>query len=128
MSNISYVNQDDPNGSISVGLAGVLNARDLLFNTVPPQFQPLLDQVSTIQASEIYKYTYEGQTDLQYSFVAIPSGLVEPSDGSSHDGIYDPVIIPSVPPTSVPEPSVILGMLGVAGIFATQRQLKKVSS
>ncbi|HYW21881.1 MAG TPA: NF038130 family PEP-CTERM protein [Nodularia sp. (in: cyanobacteria)] len=125
--NIAYVNQDDVNSPISVGLAGVLNARDLLFNTVPPQFQPLLDQVSTIQASEIYKFTYEGQTDLLFSFVATPSGLVTLDGTMSHDGIYDPIIIPGVPPTSVPEPSVMLGMLGVAGIFATQRKLKKVS-
>ncbi|WP_414527738.1 NF038130 family PEP-CTERM protein [Nodularia chucula] len=123
--NIAYVNQEDPNGPISIGLAGVLNARDLLFSTVPPEFQPLLDQVDTIQASEVYRYIYEGQTDLQYSFVAIPSGLSEISSPLSHTGIYDPVIIPNVPPTSVPEPSVILGILGVAGMIATKRQLKK---
>ena len=126
--NIAYVTQDDVNSPIKVGLAGVLNARDLLFNTVPPQFQPLLDQVSSIQVSEVYRYTYEGQTDLQFSFVAVPSGTVELGDGMSQDGIYDPEIIVGVPPVSVPEPSVILGMLGVAGIFATQRKFKKVSS
>ncbi|MBE9200163.1 MULTISPECIES: NF038130 family PEP-CTERM protein [unclassified Nodularia (in: cyanobacteria)] len=126
--NIAYVTQDDANSPIKIGLAGVLNARDLLFSTVPPQFQPLLDQVSTIQVSEIYKFTYEGQSDFQYSFSAVPSGLVTLDGTMSHDGIYDPFIFPNVPPTSIPEPSVILGMLGVAGIFATQRKLKKVSS
>ncbi|WP_414548138.1 PEP-CTERM sorting domain-containing protein [Anabaena sp. CCY 0017] len=34
---------------------------------------------------------------------------------------------PTSIPTSVPEPSVILGILGVAGMLATQRKLKKVS-
>lgn len=123
--NIAYVNQEDPNGPISIGLAGVLNARDLLFQVVPPEFQPLLNQVDTIQASEVYRYTYEGQTDLQYSFVAVPSGLVELGDGQSQDGIYDPIIIPGQPPARVPEPGAILGILGVAGMIATKRQLKK---
>jgi hypothetical protein len=123
--NIAYVNQEDPNGPISIGLAGVLNARNLLFNVVPPEFQPLLDQVDSIQASEIFKYTYEGQTDFLYSFVAIPSGLTELSDGMSHDAIYDPVILPpGEPPISVPEPGMIFGMLGVAALLGAKRQWK----
>ena len=131
--NIAYVNQDDPNGPISIGLAGIFDATDLLFDVVPPQLQLLLDaskaQGNTIQVSEVYKYTYEGVTDFGFSFEAIPSGLVELGDGRSHDGIYDPLIFPRVPPTtSVPEPSVILGMLGVVGIFATQRKMKKVTA
>ncbi|MEA5580945.1 NF038130 family PEP-CTERM protein [Nodularia harveyana UHCC-0300] len=121
--NIAYVTQEDLNSPIKIGLAGVLNARDLLFSTVPPEFQPLLAGVDTIQASEIYRYTYEGQTDLQFSFVAVPSGLVTLDGTMSQDGIYDPEIIVGVPAT-VPEPSVIFGMLGVAGIFAAQRKLK----
>ncbi len=31
------------------------------------------------------------------------------------------------PSKQVPEPSIILGVLGVAGVFATQRKFKKAS-
>ncbi|MEH2433616.1 MAG: NF038130 family PEP-CTERM protein [Nostoc sp.] len=115
--NISYVNQDDTNGLISIGLAGHLNAAPLL---------GLSSSVFKLQASEIVKYTYDGKTDYLYSFKATNSGLLELSDGISHSGNYE-VTIKGVPPAAVPEPSVMLGLLGVAGVFATQRKFKKAS-
>ena len=116
--NISYVNQDDTTGLISIGLAGHYDAASLLGLPSNP-FKPL-------QASEIVKYTYNGVTDYLYSFKATESGLTEKSDGISHKGNYE-VTINGVPgtSTSVPEPSVMLGLLGICGILATQRQLKK---
>lgn len=116
--NISYVNQNDSTGLISIGLAGHYDAAPLLGLTSNP-LRPL-------QASEIVKYTYNGVTDYLFSFQATRSGLTELSDGVSHSGNYE-VTIKGVPPTAVPEPSVILGLLGVAGVFATQRKLKKAS-
>ncbi|WP_375502667.1 NF038130 family PEP-CTERM protein [uncultured Nostoc sp.] len=115
--NISYVNQDDTSGLISIGLAGHLNAAPLL---------GLSSSVFKLQASEIVKYTYDGKTDYLYSFKATESGLLELSDGISHSGNYE-VTIKGVPPAAVPEPSVMLGLLGVAGVFATQRKFKKAS-
>ncbi|MCC5657633.1 NF038130 family PEP-CTERM protein [Nostoc sp. XA010] len=112
--NISYVNQDDTSGLISIGLAGHFDAAPLL-GLPSNQFFPL-------QASEIVKYTYGGKTDYLYSFKATKSGLLELSDGISHSGNYE-----VVPPAAVPEPSVMLGLLGVAGVFATQRKFKKAS-
>ncbi|MBE9053976.1 NF038130 family PEP-CTERM protein [Nostocales cyanobacterium LEGE 11386] len=123
--NISYVNQDDTSGLISIGLAGHFDASNLLLGVVPNYLRPLLAG-RVIQASEIVKYTYEGKTDYLFSFQATNSGLTEKSDGVSHSGNYE-VYIQGVPPTSVPEPSIILGLLGFAGIFAAQRQVKKVS-
>ncbi|WP_413200001.1 NF038130 family PEP-CTERM protein, partial [Nostoc piscinale] len=79
---------------------------------------------------EIVKYTYNGQTDYLFSFLATDSGLTEKSDGISHSGNYEVTfqgLVPIKPSQSVPEPSVVLGILGVAGIVATQRKLKKVS-
>ncbi len=117
--NISYVNQDDTSGLISIGLAGHYNAAPLLglpFNLF----------TSPLQASELVKYTYDGKTDYLYSFKATLSGLVEKSDGISHSGNYE-VTIKGVDPAAVPEPSVMLGLLGVAGVFATQRKFKKAS-
>lgn len=124
--NISYVNQDDTSGLISIGLAGSLDVTNLLLGVVPDALKPLLDG-ALIQVSEVVKYTYEGQTDYLFSFQATDSGLTKEGDDQIQNGNYE-VSIQGVAPTSVPEPSVILGMLGVAGIFATQRQLKKVSS
>jgi hypothetical protein len=116
--NISYVNQNDNTGLISIGLAGHYDAAPLLGLSSNP-LRPL-------QASEIVKYTYNGVTDYLFSFQATRSGLTELSDGVSHSGNYQ-VTIQGVPPTAVPEPSVILGLLSVAGVFATQRKLKKAS-
>ncbi|MCC5646572.1 NF038130 family PEP-CTERM protein [Nostoc sp. CHAB 5824] len=115
--NISYVNQDDTSGLISIGLAGHYNAAPLL---------GLPSNLFKLQASEIVKYTYDGKTDYLYSFKASQSGLVEKSDGISHSGNYQ-VTIQGVPPAAVPEPSITLGLLGVAGVFATQRKFKKAS-
>lgn len=116
--NISYVNQDDTSGLISIGLAGHFDAAPLLGLPSNPFFP--------LQASEIVKYTYGGKTDYLYSFKATKSGLVEISDKISHSGNYE-VTIKGVPPAAVPEPSVMLGLLGVAGVFATQRKFKKAS-
>ncbi|MBU7586240.1 MAG: NF038130 family PEP-CTERM protein [Nostoc sp. TH1S01] len=77
-----------------------------------------------IQASELVKVTYNGgPAQHYYSFSANKSGLFAQDDGTSHSGNYE-VGFQGV--RRVPEPSVVLGMLGVAGIVATQRKLKKV--
>ncbi|MFH7030550.1 MAG: NF038130 family PEP-CTERM protein [Heteroscytonema crispum UTEX LB 1556] len=120
--NISYVNQNDASGLISIGLAGHLNATNLLLPIVPNNLKPLLAN-RVIQASEIVKYTYNGKTDYLFSFNATASGLTEKGDGISHSGNYE-VTIQGEPTKSVPEPSVMLGLLGVAGVFASQRKLK----
>ncbi len=126
--NISYVNQDDISGEIKIGLAGHYNLKDY--------YAPLLGPLGSLlkegfQASEVVKVTYNNKTDFLYNFSATASGLTNSSgpgaDGKSHSGNYE-VTIKGVPPTAVPEPSVIVGLLGVAGVFATQRQLKKASS
>lgn len=111
--NISYVNQNDSTGLISIGLAGHYNLKDV-YGFVPNGFQ----------ASEIVKYSYNGVTDFLYNFQATKSGLVEKGDGKSHTGNYE-VSIKGQPVKSTPEPSVMLGMLVVGGVFATQRKLKK---
>jgi hypothetical protein len=137
--NISYVNQNDNTGLISIGLAGHFNATSLLTSSISGYIadtrtsalnkslaQGLLGVLGTkeIQASEIVKVSYNGGPDqLLYSFNATASGLTEKLDGISHSGNYE-VTIDGIPPKAVPEPSVMLGLLGVAGVFASQRKLK----
>ncbi|WP_414579651.1 NF038130 family PEP-CTERM protein [Anabaena sp. CCY 9402-a] len=128
--NISYVNQDDTSGLISIGLAGHLNATNLLLSVLPDSLKPLL-LGKDIKASEVVKYTYNGETDYLFSFTATNSNLTELSDAKSHSGSYEVSFQGLIPikssRQSVPEPSILLGLLGVAGIFATQSKLKKVS-
>ncbi|MEH1846715.1 MAG: NF038130 family PEP-CTERM protein [Nostoc sp.] len=125
--NISYVNQNDITGEIKIGLAGHLNLKDY--------YAPLLGTSGNFlkdgfQASEVVKVTYNDKTDFLYSFSATASGLTNNSgpgaDEKSHSGNYE-VSIKGVPPVAVPEPSIILGLLGVASVFATQRTFKKAS-
>ncbi|MGM3305690.1 NF038130 family PEP-CTERM protein [Anabaena sp. WFMT] len=125
--NISYVNQDDTTGLIKIGLAGHYNLKAAYSATGSPfaTFASLLP--AGFQASEVVKYTYNGVTDYLYSFTATNSGLVSNDGTNSHNGNYE-VTINGVPPAKTPEPSVMLGVLGVAGIVAAQRHLKKVSA
>lgn len=81
-----------------------------------------------IAASEIAKVITGGKTYYAYSFNPIASGITASDDGVSYSAIYSWQTPGYVSSTSVPEPSVVLGMLGVAGIVARQRKLKKVSS
>ncbi|WP_179050944.1 NF038130 family PEP-CTERM protein [Nostoc sp. TCL26-01] len=81
-----------------------------------------------IGASEIAKVVVGDQTYFAYSFDSIASGITASDDGVSYSAIYNwstPDYVASS--TSVPEPSIVLGLMGVVGVFATKRQFKKVS-
>jgi hypothetical protein len=146
--NISYVNQNDTTGKISIGLAGHFNAIDLITASISGFIsdtnvartptgqagQILASQLlgslqgKTIQASEIVKVSYDnGPAQLLYSFAATGTGLTALDDGRSHSGNYEVTLAGQIP-TAVPEPSVMLGLLGVAGVFKVQRQRKKAQA
>jgi hypothetical protein len=138
--NISYVNQDDTTGQLAIGLAGHFNASALftksidqymattpLSNSAKQQMLGLKTQIASkpIQASEVFKYSYNNQTDYGYSFKATQSGLVEVSDGVSHSGNYEVVI--AGPPAHVPEPAIGLGLAAVIGMVRkTRRRIEPV--
>lgn len=112
--NISYVNQDDQTGLIKIGLAGHFNAA------------PLLGQSGLIQASELVKVGYNGQaSQYLYSYTATNSGLVSNDRTNSHTGNYEVSLKGELPPTSVPEPSVALGLLSFGSMLAVKRKLRK---
>lgn len=75
--NISYVNEK--NGFLNVGLAGFLNARDLLVASLPPEFTPFIPPV--VQASELVYLDYRGIAGIFYSFDPSNAGQ------SANDGI-----------------------------------------
>lgn len=120
--NISYVNQNDTTGQISIGLAGHLNARSLLASVLPGQFQSYLP--ATVRASELVKVSYDGgPAQYLYNFSATNSGLVEQGDGISHSGNYE-LTFAGIPPAQVPEPSAMLGLMAVGGLLAAKRKMK----
>ncbi|WP_292763568.1 NF038130 family PEP-CTERM protein [Nostoc sp. NOS(2021)] len=84
-----------------------------------------------IGASEIAKVVTDNKTYYAYSFNSTASGITASDDGVSYSAYYTwntpGYTAPTPPSSSVPEPSVMLGLLGVAGVFVTQRKFKKVS-
>lgn len=122
--NISYVNQDDTSGQIQIGLAGHYNAKSLLLGVIPASLEALLSD-KTVQASEIVKVTYNGETHYLYNFKATNSGLFALSDGFSHNGNYE-LLLAGVPPARVPEPCAIFSLIGLGGLLATKRTMKNV--
>ncbi len=142
--NISYVNQDIT-GKISIGLAGHYDAKGIplleSLLAVAEGFRESDDSSENetpkpkpipIQVSEVVKVTYNGKTEFLYSFNADKTGLTDIDDGFSHNGNYEVQIQGEKPENlkhsrtaKVPEPSVMLGLLGVAGVFVSKRKVKK---
>lgn len=127
--NIAYVDMDDITGDLEVGLAGHYNAIDLIFDDLtPPQKAALSGFLGDkpVQAAELVKIDYEGETTYHYSFSAAESGLLEQGDMMSHTGIYDPELTSNVEVQEAPEPSFMLGsLLAAGGLFAAKRKQKK---
>ena len=92
-------------------------------------FQTTLNAYTgAIGVSEIAKVVTGGTTSYAYSFKSTASGITASDDGVSYSAYYTwntPEY--TAPLKQVPEPSIILGLLGVAGVFATQRKFKKAS-
>lgn len=139
--NLSYVNQSIA-GDVSIGLAGHYNANSLFTKSID-QYLSSNSNVSsdqkktlggvkakmgaaTIQASEVFKYTYNGLTDYGYSFQATESGLKERGDQFSHTGNYEVVLAGPPAIKHVPEPGVLLSLVGVAAAGWKRRKSKSV--
>lgn len=133
--NISYVNQDNATGEISIGLAGHLNASNMLKEAIGNATiqVPVLGTIplaslvpATVQASELVKVIYDnGPAKFLYSFNATASGQANNlglgADGVSHNGNYE-VKLAGVPVTSVPEPSTMLALMAVGGLVASKKR------
>ena len=136
--NLSYVNQSIA-GDVSIGLAGHLNATPLFMKSMDQYLtkdskvftakeKALLGSVNSakIQASEVFKYTYNGLTDYGYSFQATASGLKERGDQVSHTGNYEVVLAGPPAIKHVPEPGVLLSLVGVAAAGLKLRKSKSI--
>lgn len=120
----------DANTAIAT-LPGAIKTLDAQILGVSAKLDPLTAFINNtnliIQASEIVKVAYNGgPAQYLYSFSATNSGLVEKGDGISHSGNYEVTLKGEVPPSeSVPEPSAMLGLLGVGSFFAVKRKMLK---
>ncbi len=139
--NLSYVNQSVA-GDISIGLAGHFNATPLFTKSIDQylssnsklktseknMLSAMKNQLSakTIQASEVFKYSYNGLSDYGYSFQATASGLTERGDKISHTGNYEVVLAGPPAIKHVPEPGVLLSLAGVAAAGWKRRKSKSV--
>jgi hypothetical protein len=111
--NVNYVNQNS-NGDISIGLAGHFDYQT--------EFQ------DSLKLSEVVKVNYGGETHFLYGFgQALASGLAndkgDGADGKSHNGLYN-LTIPGEPVTDIPEPSTMLGLLAIGGLFGLTKRNK----
>ena len=130
----------DNTGQIQLGLVGFYDlsvpyldpTKAAHYATVNPVWDTLL-QIEAgkfsaskvpLQASEIAKVIVDGQTTYAYSFAATQSGITASDDHTSYTGIYK-WTAPSTSASKVPEPSVLLGLIGVAGILVNKRKLLK---
>jgi hypothetical protein len=131
--NISYINQNDVTGEISIGLAGHYDATNLLLPMLTSSQQNALKAAlgtTKLQASELVKVLYNGQSQYLYNFSATSSGLVNNvgtgADGISHSGNYELKMAGVLPPLAkVPESSPIIGLIVVGGLLVVKRQVKK---
>ncbi|RMG14325.1 MAG: PEP-CTERM sorting domain-containing protein [Cyanobacteria bacterium J055] len=140
--NISYVNRDGSTGKVSIGLAGHYQASTLLTQSIDKYIasnQLSMSQMimantaksvlatKNIFASEIVKVTYEGQTQLLYSFAPTRSGLVAKDDGLSHTGNYEVSLMGTADPQKeVPDPTTMVGgLMALSGMFAAKRKARK---
>ncbi|WP_159788325.1 NF038130 family PEP-CTERM protein [Sodalinema gerasimenkoae] len=106
--NVNYVNMAN-DGTISIGLAGHLK------------------HYTGLNLSEVVRVDYAGETHYLYQMgSALASGLVndkgEGADGRSHTGLYNLTLPGNPPVTDIPEPSTMLGLLGVAGLGLMKRR------
>ncbi len=126
--NISYVNND--NGTVDIGLAGHYDATQMLLGVLNPAQDEQLKFAQRwgilppqLQASEVVKVTHNGRTSYAYTFSAARSTLSSDDGTHSHTGVYDPQF--TLDPVDVPEPSILLGLIGVGGLVVAKRQSQK---
>ncbi|MEH2060469.1 MAG: NF038130 family PEP-CTERM protein [Nostoc sp.] len=110
-------------GQLSDQITQLTSYKDLL------NFQAAVNAYQgQIGASEIAKVVDGTNTYYAYSFNPMSTGITASDDHVSYSAYYTWNTPGYTDPTKqVPEPSIILGLLGVAGVFATQRKFKKAS-
>ncbi len=140
--NISYVTQATASSPVAIGLSGHYDATNLLIDVLTGNSTNVFirqaalaginllrspdKQNAAIQASEVVKITYGGNTELRYSTTATLLNLTSQEDGYSHNGNYELSVDAA---EAVPEPTTMLGMaVGLSGLFAAKRKQQKAKA
>ncbi|MDY6781087.1 MAG: NF038130 family PEP-CTERM protein [Cyanobacteriota bacterium] len=120
--NVSYITTSG--NDLLIGLAGHYDVKDFYSSILGPLAVLINDG---FQVSEVVKVNYGGVEELLYSFNATQSGLVNAAgvgaDGRSHTGNYEVSMGDVI--TDVPEPSAMLGLLGLTGFVVAGRKARK---
>jgi hypothetical protein len=122
--NISYINQE--NNQVKIGLAGHFTLNTDINNFLTLQglgsFTQFVPQ--NVQLSEVVKVTYGGETGYFSSLFATGSGLFDLADLRSHNGNYEITLAarPGNNDVSVPEPSTMLALMAIGGLFGTAKR------
>ncbi len=78
-------------------------------------FNNALNQIQNLQISEITKVELNGNAQYVYGFNAQASNFTAKDDGQSYSGVFS--WSQAGKPVGVPEPSTILGLIAVGGLF-----------
>lgn len=85
--------------------------------------------ITVFQASEVAKVTVDGKVNYAISFVAVNSGAIvgdrnKITDFTSHAGVYS---WKTMVWRKVPEPMLLLGLVGVGGLVVLRKGQKRRS-
>lgn len=125
--NIGSFTQDDTTGEYKLDLIGhynLLKVPHFITAVGGKQNVALLSGLlggAPLQMSEIAKVTIDGAVHYAYSFAATHTGYTA-SDGFSHNGLYTWTLDGEPSVADVPEPSTMLGLMAVGGLFAAAKR------
>ncbi|WP_413163960.1 NF038130 family PEP-CTERM protein [Capilliphycus salinus ALCB114379] len=113
-----------PRVNMMIGAALSNQMTAMLFGAELNALSGALGQIDALQISEIAKVTINGQSEYVYGFNATNSGFVALDDvaGKSYSGVYAWSKAGQPPVAAVPEPSTMLGLMAVGGLFAAAKR------
>lgn len=111
-------------GGLDIVLAGHYDATPQLFSYLNSTELAVMAKLigGPVQASELVKVSYKGESYYQFGFSASKSGVVDPLDKVSHTGNYTLTQTVPIETETVPEPSLLLGLVAVGGAIASTKR------
>jgi hypothetical protein len=130
--NVSSFTKDDGTGDLTLTTVGHYNLLNAPWIATDPSLAAaaaganFLLGDAPLQVSEITKVTVDGEVNYIYSFLAEETGVLAADAGvgdtSSHSGLFAKTFSVSEETADVPEPSLILGLMTVGGLFSASKR------